>query len=154
MLLYCHSTRPAQAKGASQSRRPGAFPSQPNMATMTLASHAQARGFASLSSISTIRRTASLPSTSTSNPSSRSSSPYPNTPSSTVSTPALSPSVPLPSVEQMVNQEAEDAAQDIAAVKGEIYRWKQVPLCSMDKPLDLVQFWGVNSILNYITSIC
>jgi hypothetical protein len=53
----------------------------------------------------------------------------------------------------MVDQEAEDAARDLAAVKDEIYRWKQVVPRSMDEPLDLVWFWEVSSVLNCITSI-
>lgn len=69
-------------------------------------------------------------------------------------TPTLPLSTPTLSAEQMANQDTEDAAQlaaqETAAVKGEIYRWKQVPLCSMDKPLNLVRFWEVNSILNHI----
>jgi hypothetical protein len=134
MLLYCRSKHLIEK--APQWRHTVPCPPQLNMAT--LASCAQTRGFASLSSLSTVHRTASLPLTS--NPSSCSSSPYP---SSTSATPALPPSIPTRSAEQIADQEADDAARDIAAVKDEIYQWKQVPLCSMDKPLDLVRFWEV-----------
>jgi hypothetical protein len=153
MLLYCCSTRLVLAgtRRATQRRFPGPrLLPQPNMTT--LASRAQARGFAGLSSLTTIRRTASLPSTS--NPSSRSSSPYLSAPSplSTSPTPALPSLIPTLSAEQLANQEAEDAARDLAAVKSEIYRWKQAPLRTMDEKFDLVHFWEVSPPTNHPSS--
>ncbi|KAH9160548.1 ribonuclease H-like domain-containing protein, partial [Lactarius sanguifluus] len=132
MLLYSRSTRLEER--ATQRRRLGSRLPRLNM--VTSASHAQARGFAGLSSLSTVRRTASLPSTS--NPSSRSSSPYMSTPLSTASTP---PSIPTHAAGQMADQEVEDAARDLTAVKSEIYRWKQAPLRTMEEKFDLVCFW-------------
>jgi hypothetical protein len=128
MLLYCRSARLAQTQRGSGPHLPGA-------STVTVASRAQARGFAGLSSLTATRRTASLPSTS--NPStSRSSTP--------LSTSALPVSVPTPSAEQVASQDAADAARDLAAVKSEIYRWKQAPLRTMDEKFDLVCFLEVN----------
>jgi hypothetical protein len=152
MLLYCCSTR--LAGKAMQRRWPGPHLPHRNMAT--LASRAQARGFAGLSSLTAIRRTVSLPSTS--NPSSRSSSPYLSAPSAfstSPTAPALPSSIPTlsgASAEQMADQEAEDAARDLAAVKSEIYRWKQAPLRTMDEKFDLVHFWEVSPPKNHPSS--
>ncbi len=52
----------------------------------------------------------------------------------------------------MANQEAEDAARDLAAVKSEIYRWKQAPLRTMDEKFDLVRFWEVNLRVDHPSS--
>ena len=140
MLLYCRSARLAQMQRGSGPHRTGA-------STVTVASRAQARGFAGLSSLTATRRTASLPSTgSTSNPctSRHSSSPYPSMSSS-----ALPVSVPTLSAEQVADRDAADAARDLTAVKSEIYRWKQAPLRTMDEKFDLVCFWEVNHPLKH-----
>jgi hypothetical protein len=49
----------------------------------------------------------------------------------------------------MANQDAANAARDLAAVKSEIYRWKQAPLHTMDEKFDLVCFWEVNHPMNH-----
>ncbi|KAH9164363.1 ribonuclease H-like domain-containing protein, partial [Lactarius sanguifluus] len=136
MLLYSQSTRLAEK--ARQRRRPGPqagprLAAVPRLNIVTSASRSQARGFAGLSSLTTIRRTACLPSTSTR---SRSSSPYLSAQSS-----ASPPPTNTLTAEQMASQDAKDAARDLTVVKSEIYRWKQAPLRTMDEKFDLVCFW-------------
>ncbi|KAH9080277.1 ribonuclease H-like domain-containing protein, partial [Lactarius deliciosus] len=108
----------------------------PRLNIMTSASRSQACGFAGLSSLTTIHRTACLPSTSNASTQSRSSSPYLSAQLS-----ASPPPTNTLTAEQMASQDAEDAAQDLTVVKSEIYRWKQAPLRTMDEKFDLVCFW-------------
>lgn len=156
MLSHCQARRAAQKAQSLSSFRP-----QGTRLART-AVNMQAQGFNQLSGLSTARRTVSLPSVA--RVASRSAS---NTPMSAVSRPLtpLTPQLatlpamvsadsPLISFEKTPEEvEAEEHNRDLSTVRNELHRYKEDPLISPDKALDLVEYWHVSNVYFHFLNI-
>lgn len=145
MIAHCRARRIANASQPAASQ--AGFPTAGNGAAI-----AQARGFANFTSLSTTRRTVSLPSTARSS----SNTPAPSTPTTPSLelgslTPILSnlTNLPVPTVlpstteAQKAAQEAEDHAHDLRTVRNDLHRYKEEPPPPNGVPLDLIRYWNV-----------
>src|SRR5262245_17953502 len=114
-----------------------------------IASHSQAVGMASLASISTARRTVSLPSISGSSTASVTAFAPPLPPPTTALTTCSADSTDTSDTDRAV-QEQQELAYGQKMVEKELARWVLDPLWPKSKPLNLIRFWDVS----LVASLC
>ena len=121
---------------------PSTCPAPTASTAQSCAATTQSHGFANFASISTTRHTASLP-TMVHSPAAlqsfTSTLPQPPTPS----VPTTTPLSPRSSTDEAA-MEAEELADDLHAVRNEIYWWKQEDIITDDTNFDLVRHWDVS----------
>ena len=158
MLAHCRARRLANTVSRPAAQK--GVPIAGNGAAI-----AQARGFANFTSLSAVRRTVSLPSTTRT---------FANTPApSTPTTPSLKPGTltPIPSLSNLTNfpspivssmptseekaaQEAKDQARDLQTVRNDLRRYRDEPSPPDDIPLDLVRYWNVSFLCSLPWMLC